>query len=1109
MITTLRFQILFLLFILTILLHLHCSKTVDESILIAKADSLPQKVDFNLHIRPILSDKCFNCHGPDEKKREAGLRLDNLEGATTSIEGRKPISPGNLSKSEVFHRIMTTDKRLIMPLHSSNLVLSDLEKATIAKWIKQGAEYKPLWSLLPIEVSNIPEVKNKAFVKNEIDNFILQKMEFNGLNPSKEAPKEVLIRRLSLDITGLPPTIEAIDSFLNDNSANAYEKQVDKYLKSPHYGEKMAYDWMDVARYADSHGYQDDGYRNSYHWRDYVINSFNQNKPYNEFTIEQIAGDLLPYATKDQLIATGFNRNHAQNKEGGIIDEEFRVEYVLDRVNTIGKAYLGLTVECARCHDHKFDPITRKHYYELSAFFNKGNEAGWIPNFATPGPTLTIYTKLEQKKLDSISLLINEKQKELSEYMKQNQSKVLEWKKNGSVQIESGLKALFHFDTIKAVTITKNEWNWSKNKMENKKIKSTGELNAANKDLKADINIETKIVKGRLNNALELIQDKPIYLYDNQGIYERYEDFTFAFWINPKNNNPQGQIIFSRAKSIYDANAGFELILDKDSTLLFRMIARFRDNMIEIKSNDKIDFNRWNHIALSYDGSSKAKGVKLYNNGKLMETKTLIDGLTKGFKLPYVFAKRYKEFISDGKGNFDYLKQGDFKIGAQDGNYKFPSISKAAFDEFYIYSRELVPDEIKLLSQLKNPIQIADTKSKDITKVYFETSDLNYIKLKKELIKLKLSKNEIETNAEDIMISADGNNRTTYMLERGVYDAHGDTVSASTPQVILPFDNKKYPKNRLGLAQWIVDKDNPLTPRVTVNRYWQIFFGQGIVTSSGDFGNQGSLPSHPELLDYLASELVNSNWNIKNLVKKIVMSHTYRQSSKIEPQMLQKDPYNTFYSRAPRFRLPFELIRDQALAASGILNDTIGGLSVFPYQPANLWEEKTSGRFLAFYTQSHGKDLYRRSLYTFFKRSAPPPTIMTFDASDRSYCTVKKSNTNTPLQALVLLNDPQLLEAARVFAEKIVANGGNTLENRITYAFRLITSRTPTRKEIEILVNQYQYELARFKNNPKQVAGFLNNGEYGINRKLNPFELAAFSVIAHTLLNLDEVINKS
>ncbi|MCP1385686.1 PSD1 and planctomycete cytochrome C domain-containing protein [Runella salmonicolor] len=748
----------------------------------ATQEHIPDRVSYNFDIRPILSDKCLTCHGPDANKRQAGLRLDDPESAFQALKehpSAHAIVAGEPQLSEVFLRITTKDTAKLMPPPASNLKLSSHEIALIEKWIKQGAKYEKHWAFVAPKKPALPEVKKEDWPKNEIDYFILHKQEQKGFSPNEEADKERLLRRLSLDLVGLPPTLKMMDSFLADKSPNAYEKAVDELLKNPAYGEKMAVYWLDLARYADSHGYQDDGYRTQWPWRDWVIHALNTNMPYDQFVTWQLAGDLLPNRDnealyKQQLLATGFNRNHKITEEGGVIPEEYRIGYVTDRNDLFGKAFLGMTLECAHCHDHKYDPFSQKEYYQLFAFFNNVKEVG----------------------------------------------------------IES-------------------------------------------------------VIGGP-----ETYAKKPL---------------------------------------------------------------------MEISNDD---------------------------------------------------VKNILTFINK-------------------------------------------PDTNRLIVSVM--------------------SDLDTM-------------------------------RKTHILRRGAYDAPGDEVQPNTPSFILPF-NKSYPKNRLGLAKWLVDKQNPLTARVFVNQVWQEFFGKGIVKTSGDFGMQGELPSHPELLDWLAVDFMEHGWNIKRLVKQMVMSATYRQSAVVTPEKLATDPDNIFLARAPRYRIHAEFVRDVVLSSSGLLVPKIGGPSVKPYQPAGLWEGATSGRgLLSMYVQDHGESLYRRGMYTLIKRTVPPPAMSIFDASNRDLCEVKRLKTNTPLQALVMMNDPTVLEASRVLAAKLLQEKSST-QDKITKAFRLIVSRKPSEKEVSILAAYYDKELKKITK--PSAEKLLAVGEYPIPAQLDKTQLAALMRIVNTIYNLEEAITKS
>jgi len=737
------------------------------------------KVDYNFDIRPILSDKCFKCHGPDANKREAGLRLDTEAGAFAALKDQPEhyaLVPGNPKASEVFTRITASDSTIQMPPPESNLVLSGDEIKLIEKWIQQGAEYKPHWAFIPLQSPELPKVKDEAWPQNSIDYFVLDKMTRQGLQPNEKAQKYNLLKRLAFDLTGLPPTLELQDRFAADETPEAYEKVVDELLASKHYGEKMAIPWLDVARYADSHGYQDDGLRTMWPWRDWVIHAFNENYTYDKFLTWQLAGDLLPNPSKEMLLATGFNRNHKITQEGGVIDEEYRIEYVTDRTNTFGKAFLALTFECAKCHDHKYDPIAQKDYYSAFTFFNQVPEKGLV-----------------------------------------------------------------------------------------------GTIDAS-------------------------FADPPNMAISDEDVQELLQ------FINKKDT------------------AIVEVMIMKDSSLY----------------------------------------------------------------------------------------------------------------------------------------------------------------------------------------------RPTFVLDRGIYDATADEVSFDMPQAIMDFDTTRFPPNRLGLSQWLLVDENPLTARVFVNRIWQEIFGRGIVATSGDFGMQGDLPTHVELLDWLALDFRENGWDIKRLIKQIVLSATYQQSAQVSTRQLEKDPENIYLSRSPRLRFEAEVVRDHVLASSGLLNAEIGGPSVKPYQPGDIWITASSGRGLLMnYIQDHGPELYRRGMYVFIKRTVPPPSMLMFDASNRDQCEVQRMRTNTPLQALVMLNDPHVLEASRVLAERLLMDSTLTTSDRISKAFKAIICRPISDEELDLLVDAFQAEKINFSEHPERTAAFLNAGETPRLGFDDNVDLAAFMQTIHTIYNMEEAITKT
>lgn len=769
----LRFILYFLSFS-TCCLIAACSGQPEDSQRLGSAD----QISYNFHVRPILSDNCFACHGPDANKREAGLRLDEPEAAYAALKDYPDlhaIVPGDPAKSIALHRILSDNPEEKMPPPSSNLSLTEEEIAVIERWISQGAKYEPHWAFVPPVKSALPKVKDEDWPTNEIDYFILDNMRERGLSPNPAASKLHLLKRLSLDLTGLPPDPRVMEQFASDESPEAYERMVDQLLADPAYGEKLAVLWMDVSRYSDSYGYQDDNVRTQWPYRDWVIHAFNTNLPYDQFITWQLAGDLLPNATKEQILATAFNRNHKYTEEGGVIDEEYRVEYVLDKTNTFSKAIIGMTVECAQCHDHKYDPISQENYFQLYAFFNNTPEKGYEGDVSQSKPAKTPILFIDSEDTEDILSFLNKK------------------------------------DT---------------------------------------------------------------------------------------------------------------------SRMMVSVMEEFKDTV-----------------------------------------------------------------------------------------------------------------------------------------------------------------------------------RQTYILSRGLYDAPTDPVRPSTPPAIMPF-SEALPKNRLGLAQWTVDKENPLTARVFVNLIWQEIFGTGLVKTAGDFGMQGDLPTHPELLDWLAVDFMENGWDIKRLIKLIVTSSTYRQSAIVDKDKLEKDPDNLYLSSAPRLRLNAENIRDLVLASSGLLVKEIGGPSVKPYQPDGLWEAATSGRGeLAIYRQDKGEDIYRRGLYTFIKLTSPPPSLAIFDASNRDLCEVTRGRTNTPLQALAMLNDPLVLEASRVLATRLSKAYGSP-EPAIEEAFKRIVCRYPDQQELSILTNYYQEELEKFNSHPEDAVRVLAVGEFPMEEQKTP-EIAAMMHVVVALYNLEETITKT
>ncbi len=1058
-----KYNLLYIPFVLVFLYACHNDKSQTFS---GSTGKIPDTVDYNIHIKPILSDRCFACHGPDKNAMKAGLALYTADLAYKELKenpGHFAIVPGKTDQSEVIQRINSKDGEIVMPPPESNLVLNDYEKKLITKWIEQGAVYKPHWSLIPVSKTNIPKVGDEAWISNPIDNFILAKLENMGLEPEKKASKEKLLRRVSFDLIGLPPTVKELDDFLQDESDNAYENVVDRLLASPHYGERMASDWLDVSRYADSHGYQDDRPRTMWPWRDWVITAFNKNLPYDDFATWQLAGDLLPNATYEQKLATGFNRNHAITQEGGVIEEEYLTEYAADRVQTFGTAFLGLTIQCARCHDHKYDPISQKEHYELFAFFNNNKERGQI-SYSDLAPTPAI--KYENKDLENEvaaikEMLSKEETEQQNFHPKIEEQKLKEWYDN--LDWESlktkGLQAKYSLDSREG---------------DNMKDDVThGFSGTLNYKLPLKVPIPVS-VPGKFDNAL-LFNGSNTLTIGDVGDYEYHQEFSLGGWIKYDTVQERVAGILSRRNGEH-SNSGYGLYLDKDSKLRFQIVHFLRNNiLIDVKTKIKIPISEWTNIYGTYDGSGKASGLGLFVNGKKQEVEVLSDNL-------------------EGRS---------ILVGTQltVGNWMIRAVNKSylggfngAIDEISLYNRELSPLEVKYLYD-QQPQYDKDV----VYQTYLKSESKPLEVIQKKLDSLRT----IDTEIPYVMVMEELDSvKPAYILERGVYSAHGERVDRETPKSVLPFSDE-LPQNRLGLAMWLFDEKNPLTSRVMVNRLWQKVFGQGLVSTPEDFGNQGNLPSHPELLDWLSMEFMHNGWDMKKMLKMMVMSSTYQQSSEIEPRKHAMDSENIYLARGPYKKLSAEMIRDQALASSGLLNEKIGGKWVKPYQPAGIWKELANQIGENKYRQGTGADLYRRSIYTYWKRTIPVPSMLTFDASERAMCTVKRQTTSTPLQSLVLLNDPQYMEASRILATRLIQSS-NDPSDWIDNAFKRLVTREPTPHESDLLMEIYTSELQRFEKDSNSGLEIVEIGEAPYPQDADIKTLAALTIVINAVLNLDE-----
>lgn len=1035
-------------------------------------NSLPEEIDYNIHVKPILSDRCFSCHGPDPNTREAGLRLDHAEAAYGRLANdpdKQAISPGNLRRSEVYERLISEDPERMMPPPQSNLSLTPREKAIIIRWIEQGGQYKPHWAYTKPEKGMLPSVSDTTWPNNEIDYFVLAKLDQVGLFPSPMAEKERLIRRVSLDLTGLPPDLDLVDRFLADTSSNAYDKVVDSLLATVAYAERMALDWLDVARYADSNGLHADGYRLMWPWRDWVIEAFNENMPYDSFIKWQVAGDLMPNPSKKQVLATAFNRNNQTNSEAGIIDEEYRLEYVFDRSETIGKAFLGLTLDCARCHDHKFDPLSQKDYFSMAAFFNNMDELGMTGNDGNSGPLMLYLEEEEERELERLKAKIlaleNKKEKAHQSFRQQQEIRSLPEQWSPEKTLKMGLVAHFGFDTVdQGVTPDKSG------------------------KILAKVKGSPEFIPSPAGTGMLFKNESDFLEIPGQGLFEMTSSFSFSFWAKPESQEPYRSLLANSGNK-NNFFRGYEVYLDSINRLHVRLIHALPHNCIHIASRDPIVGNDWSHIALTYDGSASASGTRLYINGKPSASDVLVDNLYKSIlpvgdsrgisvNRPLRLARSYRAFGGDN------------------------GIFTGALDELYVYNRALTELEITQLLYNKDFSPVRQHERP----IMLEHLDFHTNREAREIRELlHAARNEqlaMLANKMEVMVMKErAQPRKTHMLDRGDYNLPTKEVTAAVPGVLPPLA-EEWPRNRLGLAKWLTHSDHPLVSRVAVNRYWNQFFGRGIVASVGDFGSQGELPSHPLLLDWLAVDFIESGWNVKALVKKMVLSATYKQQSLASEKLGEVDPDNVYFARGPRHRLMGEFIRDSYLHASGLLVDEVGGPSVKPYQPEGLWKEKGEfSNFLLTYIPDRGKDLYRRSMYTFIRRTSPPPAMTAFDVPGREDCIVERQETNTPLQSLVLMNDPQIIEASRVLAEKMQKEGGNSLEDQLTYGFRRVLGRMPEPEEMHIFQKMYLEELGHFNQNKREREALLTVGSSTVDRSLSGEKTAALTMVANLMFN--------
>ena len=1020
--------------------------TISVLLLTAASAAAATKLDFNRDVRPILSDNCFACHGFDAKKRKADLRLDVPEGAFTAIDGVFPIKPGDPEVSSIIQRILSKDEDELMPPPETNKHVTPAQAEILKRWIKEGAEYKKHWSFEAPVKADPPAVKGP--VSSPIDAFIQARLAAEGFSPSPEASKETLIRRVTLDLTGLPPTLAEIDAFLADTSPDAYEKVVSRLLKSERYGEHMGRYWLDAARYADTHGLHLDNERSMWPYRDWVVRAFNQNLPYDQFTIWQLAGDQLPNATEEQQIASGFNRCNVTTSEGGSINEEFVFRYAVDRADTTVAVWMGLTAGCAVCHDHKFDPISQKEFYSLYAFFNSAADPAMDGNILLTPPILQLSTKEQKKELAELDRGIAATQTKIREAIK-----TLAYVDPASVQppppVQTSEVVWFEdaFPAGVKVGVAGAPTEFV--------TKGKGPVFSGNAALK-------RTAKG-------VAQD----FFSGGGKFEIPPNGKLSVQCFLDEKNPPTAVMLQ----FHTAGWNHRAVWGEEGAIPFG----------KVRTPERV------------------KMGALPKTGEWVKLEVPVEklGLKPGDKVTgYAFTQ------FDGTVHWDRLAMSSRVEPAKDPQWSFEVWTKKNQGKRVAE----LPPGLQTLVRGKKPEQWTEKEAKDVQAWWFENEYQGARELlggiRSERLALEAKKKALDAVIPATFVMADlPEKRESFVMDRGQYDKPLDKVTRGTPAVFPPLP-KQAEYTRLDLAKWLVSPQHPLTARVQVNRLWQQFFGVGLVKTSNDFGSQGEPPSHPELLDWLAVTFRESGWDMKAFVRMIVTSHTYRQSSERADHVLEKDPENRLLAHGPRFRLDAEVVRDQALFVSGLLSPTIGGKGVKPYQPENIWEPVAfGGSNTKNYIQDHGESLYRRSLYTFWKRTAPPPNMTSFDAPNReSYC-LRRERSNTPLQALTLMNDIQFFEAARNYAQKVMLSAAST-DARITALFRTATGRFPSAQEAEIIRQDFEKHLAAYTAKPDEAKKAVSYGESKPDEKLNPAELAAWTMVANLMLNLDEVVTK-
>ncbi len=1043
----------------------------------APAPKAVARVDFIRDIKPVMADTCFACHGFDANKRKGGLRLDVREEALKAgTSGKRAIVPGKPEESEAVARLFTSDADDLMPPSNSHKVLTAKQKELFRQWVAEGAEYQGHWAFIPPRRAALPAVKGKSWVRNPIDAFVLAALERKGLKPAPEADRRTLARRLSLDLTGLPPTPEEVEAFVADKSPRAYEGYVARLLASPHWGEHRGRYWLDAARYADTHGLHFDNYREMWPYRDWVINAFNRNLPYDRFTREQLAGDLLANPTREQLIATGFHRCNITTNEGGTIEEENLANYAADRVTTTAWVWLGLTANCAQCHDHKFDPVTTKDFYAMAAFFRNTTQRGLDGNRKDSEPSITVpITAADERRWDALPEEMATAKKSADERRQAAKPAHDAWAaKASAAELDQDLNLP---QLVVSAPLTEGKGT-------NVTITAT-----APTDISATGPLTWK-PGGRLGPAPVITKEAHFKLGDF-GDFERTNAFSFGAWVNPPKVGSGVQASILGRIATEQAFRGWDLF-QSDAEFVAHIVNEWPKTALRVSTTGKqVKAGKWQHVFATYDGSGKGAGVKLFVDG--VEAKVKVDNNTLTGSIRTAVPLR---------------------VGRRSRGQAFEG---GQVQDVRVFARKLDTAEISRLMKagpLRPVLALAPEKrsAKDreaLLDYWLHTRDAQFIERTRVLTALEQERDAIRDRNPVTHVQREKMDSTpaAFILARGQYDKKRDEVQADTFAMLNPLP-KDAPRNRLGLADWLNSPENPLPARVTVNRFWQELFGVGIVKSAEDFGIMGAPPTHPELLDWLAVEFRESGWDVKRLFTLIVTSATYRQAAVTTKEKLERDPQNGLLSRGPRFRMDAEMVRDYALAASGLLVRKVGGPSVRPYQPPGVWEAVAMpGSTTREYKQDTGEALYRRSLYTFWKRTAPPASLDLFNAPSRESCAVRRERTNTPLQALATLNDPQFVEAARRLAEQALAVSGDRRKS-VDFMARRLLGRSLTSEEQKIVSSSLGELEKHFVTHPEAATQLIAVGESKADAKHAPAPLAAFTMLANQLLNLDEVLNK-